>query len=319
MAAYSIDLRQKILHAYERRLGSQRALANVFGVSLSFIEKVLRRYRTTGELGPKPHAGGRKPRLDAAAQVLIRQGARLSRCDLGRVMYLCGRYHRGACQSRDHVPAGTALGFASQKKSLHATERDTPRVQQARADYQQLMAALDVHRLKFVDESGVNLAMTRRYGRAPRGTRVIGSVPQNYGQNVTMLGALGAQGLQAVMTVEGATDAEVFRTYVKRVLGPTLRPGDIVVMDNLRAHKAVGVQQALARRGARLLYLPPYSPDLRRSSPVGQRSRPLCGRPRRAPVTPLIWRSHMPYQQYPDDALVGFGTGLCLTIVCKPL
>ena len=77
-----------------------------------------------------------------------------------------------------------------------------------------------------------------------------------------MLGALGAQGLQAVMTVEGATDAEVFRTYVKRVLGPTLRPGDIVVMDNLRAHKAVGVQQALARRGARLLYLPPYSPDL---------------------------------------------------------
>jgi transposase len=73
MAAHSIDLRQKILHAYERRLGSQRALANVFGVSLSCIEKVLRRYRTTGELGPKPHAGGQKPRLDAAAQVLIRQ------------------------------------------------------------------------------------------------------------------------------------------------------------------------------------------------------------------------------------------------------
>ena len=64
------------------------------------------------------------------------------------------------------------------------------------------------------------------------------------------------------MTVEGATDADVFRAYVKRVLGPTLRPGDLVVMDNLRAHKAVGVQQALARRGARLLYLPPYSPDL---------------------------------------------------------
>jgi transposase len=64
------------------------------------------------------------------------------------------------------------------------------------------------------------------------------------------------------MTVDGATDAEVFRTYVKRVLGPTLHPGDVVVMDNLRAHRAVGVQQALARRGVRLLYLPPYSPDL---------------------------------------------------------
>jgi transposase len=90
----------------------------------------------------------------------------------------------------------------------------------------------------------------------------MGSVPHNYGQNVTMLGALGTPGLQAVITVNGATDTEVLRTYVKRVLGPTLVPGDIVVMDNLRAHKAVGIQQALARRGARLLYLPPYSPDL---------------------------------------------------------
>lgn len=104
--------------------------------------------------------------------------------------------------------------------------------------------------------------MTRRYGRAPRGERVVGNVPQNYGQNVTMLGTLGVHGLQAMMTVEGATDADVFRTYLKRVLGPTLQPGDIVVMDNLRAHKAVGVQQTIARRGARLLYLPPYSPDL---------------------------------------------------------
>jgi transposase len=116
--------------------------------------------------------------------------------------------------------------------------------------------------LKFVDESGMNLAMTRLYGRAPIGERVLGAVPQNYGQNVTMLGALGVQGLHAVMTVEGATDTDVFRAYVKQVLGPTLSPGDIVVLDNLRAHKAVGVQQAVARRGARLLYLPPYSPDL---------------------------------------------------------
>jgi transposase len=116
--------------------------------------------------------------------------------------------------------------------------------------------------LKFVDESSVNLAMTRRYGRAPTGQRVIGSIPQNYGPNVNMLGALGVHGLHAVMTVDGATDADVFRTYIRQVLGPTLTPGDIVVMDNLRAHKARGVQQALARRGARLLYLPPYSPDL---------------------------------------------------------
>jgi transposase len=161
-----------------------------------------------------------------------------------------------------HVPPPHAAGAPTQKKSLHAAERDTPRVQQARADYRQVIEALDVRRLKFVDESGVNLAMTRLYGRAPKGERVVGSVPQNYGQNVTVLAALGPQGLHAMMTVEGATDAEVFRAYVKHVLGPTLAPGDIVVLDNLGAHKAVGIQQMLARRRVRLLYLPPYSPDL---------------------------------------------------------
>jgi transposase len=160
------------------------------------------------------------------------------------------------------VPRPPALGAAAKKKSLHAAERDTPRVQQARTAYRQRTAALELRRLKFVDEAGINLAMTRLYGRAPKGERVVGSVPQNYGANITLLGALGVEGLRAVMTVEGATDADVFRTYVKRVLGPTLAPGDIVVLDNLSAHKATGIQQALARRRARLLYLPPYSPDL---------------------------------------------------------
>ena len=125
-----------------------------------------------------------------------------------------------------------------------------------------MIATLDVRRLTFVDESGVNLAMTRLYGRAPPGERVVGSAPQNYGQNITILGAVSVHGVQAVMTVEGATDAEVFRTYIRHVLGPTLTPGDIVVVDNLGAHKARGIQQMLARRRARLRYLPPYSPDL---------------------------------------------------------
>jgi transposase len=73
MASYSIDLRQKILHAYERRIGSQQAIADIFGVSLSFVEKLLRRHRTTGVLAPKPHAGGQRPRLDAAAQAQVRR------------------------------------------------------------------------------------------------------------------------------------------------------------------------------------------------------------------------------------------------------
>jgi transposase len=136
-----------------------------------------------------------------------------------------------------------------------------PRVQQARALYRQQITALDLRRLTFVDASGVHRAMTRLYGCAPTGERVLGRVPQNSGQHVTRLGALGVQGLHAVMTVEGATDTEVFRAYVKQVLGPTLTPGDIVVRDHLRAHNAVGVQQAMARRGARLRYWSPYARD----------------------------------------------------------
>jgi transposase len=160
------------------------------------------------------------------------------------------------------VPHTAAPGVAAQKKSLHASAQDTERVQQARASDQEEVAARDPQRLKFIDESGVNLALTRLYGRAPRGERVIGAVPQNYGAHVTMLAALGSHGVEAVMTIEGAPDAAVFRAYVEQVLRPTLHPGDIVIMDNLRAHKAVGIREAIEQSGARLLYLPPYSPDL---------------------------------------------------------
>jgi transposase len=124
------------------------------------------------------------------------------------------------------------------------------------------MDGLDLRRLKFIDESGVNLALTRLYGRAPRGERAVGSTPINYGQNLTLIGALGSNGLDALLTIEGATDGEVFRTYTERVLCPTLRAGDIVVMDNLGAHKVSGIREAIEGRGARLIYLPPYSPDL---------------------------------------------------------
>lgn len=123
------------------------------------------------------------------------------------------------------------------------------------------MSQYPVERLKFVDEAGINIAMTRRFGRAPGGERVQDAVPKNWGKNVTVLGALSCHGLDAVMTVEGATDAAVFRAFVSDVLAPTLQPGDVVVMDNLGAHKVEGIEAAIQARGASLVYLPPYSPD----------------------------------------------------------
>ena len=131
-----------------------------------------------------------------------------------------------------------------------------------REEWQGLAADLLAERLKFLDESGSNLALTRLYGRAAPGERIPEGVPQNYGENVTMLAAIGLDGLQAPMTVNGAVDGAVFLSDVREVLSPTLRAGDVVVMDNLKAHKVAGVREAIEACGARLEYLPPYSPDL---------------------------------------------------------
>jgi len=145
---------------------------------------------------------------------------------------------------------------------IHASERDTERVQLKRADYQLEITAQMIGRLKFLDEAGSNIAMTRLYGRAAPGERVVDNAPQNYGENITMLATLSLDGISAPMTVAGAVDGVVFRTYVEAVLAPTLTEGDIVIMDNLGAHKVAGVSQLIEARGARVIYLPPYSPDL---------------------------------------------------------
>ena len=114
----------------------------------------------------------------------------------------------------------------------------------------------------FLDETGVNIAMARPYARAPQGERVHTSKPINKGKNIIVLGALSRNGIMASMTVEGSTDAQVFFTYVQTILVPTLQAGQVVFMDNLSSHQVHGVKEAIESVGARLDYLPPYSPDL---------------------------------------------------------
>ncbi len=116
-------------------------------------------------------------------------------------------------------------------------------------------------RLVFLDESGVTTEMTRRYGRAPRGERIREASPAGHWRTLTLLGAMTSEGMLASMTVESPTDGDVFLAYLDEVLCPQLRPDQVVVMDNLGAHKVDGVRQRIEAAGARLLYLPPYSPD----------------------------------------------------------
>ena len=113
----------------------------------------------------------------------------------------------------------------------------------------------------FLDESGAQTTMTRTRGRAPRGQRVVAKVPGGHWRIVTVIGAVRTGGPFAAATLVGATDSDVFRSYVREVLAPELRRGDVVVMDNLSPHKAPGVREAVEAAGATVRYLPPYSPD----------------------------------------------------------
>ncbi len=113
----------------------------------------------------------------------------------------------------------------------------------------------------FVDETGTSTKMARRYGRAPRGARCRAPVPHGHWKTTTFVGALRLEGMTAPMVLDGAMHGTAFLAYVEQVLVPTLKPGDVVVIDNLPAHKPVAVRRAIAAAGAELRFLPPYSPD----------------------------------------------------------
>jgi transposase len=148
-----------------------------------------------------------------------------------------------------------------EKKVLKAAEQDRPDIAVQRAWWQVQQAGLDPERLVFIDETWAKTNMTRPRGRSLRGTRLVAKVPHGHWKTTTFVAALRTSGLTAPLVLDGAINGDAFLAYVKQVLVPTLRSGDIVVMDNLSSHKKVGVRAAIESAGAKLLYLPPYSPD----------------------------------------------------------
>lgn len=120
---------------------------------------------------------------------------------------------------------------------------------------------LDPARLVFLDECGTNTKMTRAWGRSKRGERCVAAIPHGHWQTTTLVAGLSLKGVIAPMILDGPMNGDIFKAYITQILTPELKPGDIVVMDNLPAHKVNGVAEAIEEAGARLLYLPPYSPD----------------------------------------------------------
>lgn len=131
-----------------------------------------------------------------------------------------------------------------------------------RHEYRRWLERVDIRNLVFVDEAGVNLALTRLYARAVGGERAIDVIPRNAGDNVSLIGALSLDGLVAAMSLKGSVNTSVFLAYVTEVLAPQLWQGAIVVMDNLKVHHAEAVRLAIEAVGAKIVFLPPYSPDL---------------------------------------------------------
>jgi len=244
MRPFSDDLRLRIHEA--RQAGESTAeVAERFGVSTAFVRRLQQRFRLTGCLAPRPHGGGLAPKLARREGELRRAAA--ERPDA------TPEEHR----ERLRLPASRVtvwramrrLGLTRKKKSTHASERDRPDVAKARRRWPEKLA-------------GVNTAMQRTHGYAPKGRRVVASAPLGGWQAVTFIGALTACGLVAPWALEGAMNGDWFLAYVEQILVPALRPGMVVVMDNLPSHKVKGVETAIQAAGCRVEYLPPYSPDL---------------------------------------------------------
>ncbi|HXS48660.1 MAG TPA: IS630 family transposase [Sphingomicrobium sp.] len=255
----SRDLREQVVRAVEGGL-SRRKAAAVFEVGIATVIEWVRVWRESGRLMPKPMGGDHRSRLKEERAWLLERIAAAPDLTLEEI--------RSELAARGKsVGYGTVWRFfasedISFKKNVHASEQERPDVAAARAVWKAEQPTLDPARLVFIDETGTSTNMARTRGRAKRGQRVIGRVPWGHWKILTFVAGLRQHGVTAPFVIDRAMTRAIFIEYLRQCLVPTLKPGDIVVMDNLPAHKGQIVQQIIAAAGAELRYLPAYSPDL---------------------------------------------------------
>jgi transposase len=257
MRPYSKDLRERVVAAVDHGEGSQREVARRFRVSLTFVFRLLRRRRDAGTLDPKPHGGCPPPTMGPDE---LRRLAELIREQPDATLEQLRQRGDFRCSLTTIWRALRRLGLTRKKKSLHADERGRPDVQKKRRAFRREVRRIEPGRLIFVDETGVTTAMTPAYAWAPRGERADASAPRSW-ESVTVIAALGLDGVRAPLMFPGSTNAATFESYIEQVLVPALHEGDVVVFDNLSAHLGPTVAEAIEGVGARVLPLPPYGPD----------------------------------------------------------
>ncbi|MES0057738.1 MULTISPECIES: IS630 family transposase [unclassified Mesorhizobium] len=255
--AISEDLRSRVIAAVESGL-SRRAAADRFGVAAASAVRWVREWRESGATRAKPQGGDkRSQRIEAYRDTIL--------------AVIEGQDDITLVELAEFLRAEHAVVFAPstiwrfhsitfKKKTAHASEQDRPDVLARRRAWFKAQPDLDPERLVFIDETGASTKMARLRGRAKRGMRCRSPIPHGHWKTTTFTGALRLTGMTAPMVLDGPMTGEWFAAYAEHVLAPTLRVGDIVILDNLPAHKAAAAQ-AIEAAGARMLFLPPYSPD----------------------------------------------------------
>lgn len=256
---HSMETRQNVLRAILTGKLTQDEIAEQFGVCVRWVRLLYQRWIKTGRIDPLPHGGGFRPKITPEIEQKMREF--LQKCPDATLEEI-----RNACEIAASLAAICKrlqrMGLPRKKKSFHATEQDRPDVQEKRRKWKLKTARADVKRFVFIDQTGINTRMHRDYGRAPKGVRVIGSVPDKHYQNSTVMGAMRLDGSVESFVYDGGTDIPTMLTFIQNVLAPQLKSGDIVIWDNLRTHLSPSVIEAIQQTGAKVWALPPYSPDL---------------------------------------------------------
>ena len=256
----SSDLRERIVRAVEKG-SSIRQAALRFEVSPSAAVKLMRRVRESGSSAPARFGGHRRPILDehdTLVRTLLDAKPDMTLAEMQAELARGGIVVRATST----ILRWLRRAGLTRKKILRAAEQDRPDVAHDRRRWRVWQRYMDPARFVFLDETGASTNMIRRYGRCPRGERLVDATPWGHWKITTFVAGLRSSGIIAPLVLDGPMTGEVFRAYVEQMLAPALRPGDVAVMDNLAAHKVAGVREAIQAAGASVLYLPPYSPDL---------------------------------------------------------
>lgn len=257
MKAYSNDFRERVVNQVRQGEMTQQELADLSLVSLSWVQKLWRRFRETGSVAPdrigRPPGTGTIPLDRLWAFVCEHPDATLSEMKQG-------------CGLRESLAgiwkALKRLGLSRKKKVLHASEQDRPDVQKKRRQWRKQTRKMSAERLIFIDQTAISTRLDRDHGRALVGQRVTGSLPDKQFETSTLMGALHWNGEFESLVYHGATDTPTALSFVETQLVPVLKAGDVVVWDNLKPHRSPAVIHAIEAAGATVCPLPPYSPDL---------------------------------------------------------